>query len=66
MIDKIKCMVGDEERIIGMDVFMEAHTRLADFYRALGLEGDRLDLAIVEEMPHRLAQLLGAANTTQH
>ncbi|MFZ0351330.1 MAG: hypothetical protein WAM03_24800 [Pseudolabrys sp.] len=50
--------VGDEKRTIDFDLFVEAHTHLADYYKALGLEGDRLDLAIVEALPDRLAQIL--------
>jgi hypothetical protein len=58
MTNKIKCMVGDHERIVDMDVFLDIHEHLADYYRALGLEGDKLDLAIVEALPQRLAQVL--------
>lgn len=62
MNNSIRCMVGDEQRVIDFDLFVEVHTHLADFYRALGLTGDRLDIAIVEELPHRLAAELGSTN----
>ena len=62
MKETILCKVGDEKRVIDFDVFVEAHTQLSEFYRALGLEGDRLDIAIVEELPHRLAHLLDDSN----
>jgi hypothetical protein len=62
----IQTMVGDQQREVDYDVFLEAHTRLADYYRALGLEGDKLDFAIVEALPQQLAHLLDATNTTQH
>jgi hypothetical protein len=64
--DKIKCLVGEQMRSIDMNVFLDVHARLADYYRALGLEGDRLDLAIVEALPQQLAHLLDAPSTTQH
>lgn len=58
MPDEIICMVGDQERIIDFDVFMDAHEHLADYYKALGFEGDKLDLAICNALPWRLAQVL--------
>ena len=58
MPDEIKCMVGDEERIIDMDVFIDVHQQLADYYRAKGLTGDALDVAITEMLPVRLLQIL--------
>jgi hypothetical protein len=57
--DKIQCMVGDEMCVIDMDVFQTAHEELADKYRALGLSGRTLDLAIVANLPRRLAEMLG-------
>lgn len=38
MTNKIQCMVGDHERIIDMDVFIEAHEQLANYYRGKGIE----------------------------
>lgn len=65
--DKILTTVGNQKRWVDYDVFLEMHTQLADFYRALGLEGDKLDIAIVAEMPHRLAQVLDQQpHPTQH
>jgi hypothetical protein len=58
MTNKIQCMVGDHERIIDMDVFIEAHEHLADYYRGKGMTGDALDYAIESELPQRLAQIL--------
>ena len=61
MPDKIRCMVGDQERIIDMDVFIDAHEYLADHYRAKGLTGDALDVAICDMLPVRLSQILDKA-----
>ena len=58
MPDKIQCMVGDQERIVDMDVFIDAHQWLADHFRAKGLSGDALDVAINEMLPLRLSQIL--------
>ena len=58
MPDKIKTRVGDQMRLVDYDLFVDIHQHLADYYRALGLEGDKLDLAIVEALPQRLAQVL--------
>ena len=43
MTNKIKCMVGDQMREVDYDLFLEVHTRLADYYRAKGMTGDALD-----------------------
>jgi hypothetical protein len=59
-------MVGDHERIIDLDTFIDAHEHLADYYRELGLEGDKLDLAIVAALPKRLAEMLGGSGGTRH
>ena len=59
MSDKIRCMVGDEERVIDMDLFLTAADDLADQFRAMGLEGMTLDLAVVAHLPQRLAEMLG-------
>jgi hypothetical protein len=64
MTPTILTTVGDKKREVDMDLFVEVHAHLAEFYRALGLEGDRLDMAIVAELPHRLEQILD--HPTQH
>jgi hypothetical protein len=64
MTAKIKCMVADEERIIDMDVFIDAHQELADYYYDKGLRDHALDVAIVTELPRRLAMILDG--TTYH
>jgi hypothetical protein len=55
---KIICMVGDKRRIVDADLFSAVHEELADKYRALGLRGQLLDLAIVANLPRRLAEML--------
>jgi hypothetical protein len=65
--EKILTTVGDKKRWVDFDLFLGCHAQLAEFYRALGLEGDKLDIAIVAEMPHRLAQVLDEQpHPTQH
>jgi hypothetical protein len=65
-LEFIQCMVGDELRVIDMDLFMTAHEDLADEFRAMGLTGHTLDLAIVANLPKRLAEVLGELCSTRH
>ena len=64
MTPTILTTVGDKKREIDFDVFLEAHTRLADYYKSMGMKGDLLDVAIVEALPQALAQVLD--HPTQH
>jgi hypothetical protein len=63
---KIQCMVGNEMRVIDRDLFMTVHEELADEFRALGLTGHLLDIAIVSNLPRRLAQILDRSVRTRH
>jgi hypothetical protein len=58
MPDKIQCMVGDQERIIDFDVFIDVHEQLANYYRGKGMTGDALDYAINVALPQRLSSPL--------
>ena len=64
MNDKIKCMVGDHERLIDLGLFLDVHQQLADYYRAKGMTGHALDYAIEADLPRRLAEILDG--TTFH
>jgi hypothetical protein len=48
---------GDEWCALLIDV-LDAHQQLADEYRARGLTGHALDVAIVSNLPLRPAQLI--------
>jgi hypothetical protein len=58
MPDKIQVLVGERMRVIDHDFFLEVHQQLADYYRGKGLTGHALDVAIVAELPRRLAAIL--------
>jgi len=55
-IDDRYILVGG--RIVDHDLFIEVHEQLADEYRARGLTGHALDVAINNNLAHRLAQIL--------
>ena len=55
---RIQCQVGDSQRVIDHDLFIDTHERLAVEYRARGLTGLALDTAIANNLPRRLAQIL--------
>lgn len=58
MNETIRCLVGDHERVIDADIFIDAFKQLSAFYISLGLEGDMLDVHIAKELPHRLAHMI--------
>jgi hypothetical protein len=58
MSDLINCQVGESRRIIDHDLFLDVFYEVSDHFRSLGFTGLALDEAIVEALPHRLAQVL--------
>jgi hypothetical protein len=46
--------------------FLDVHTELGDKFRALGLTGYLLDIAIVSNLPKRLAEVLDGTDETRH
>ena len=64
--DKILTQVGDRMRLVDRDTFMDVQEELADRYRAAGLTGYVLDLAVVSNLPRRLAEVLDGTATTWH
>jgi hypothetical protein len=66
VLNRIWCTVGDRLRLIDSDLFSEVHQELADQFRAEGLTGAALDHAIVDALPHRLAEILGGTYSTRH
>ena len=58
MGDYIRTKVDGRWRLVDMDLFLDVHQQLADHFRARGLNGEALDVAIVEMLPIRLAQAL--------
>lgn len=62
----VTTLVGDELRIIAIDVFLDAHATIADECRARGLTGRELDEAIVARLPAALAAAVGETASTRH
>lgn len=62
----MEAMVGDELRVVDMDIFITVHEELADHYRAEGLRGNALDIAICNALPKRLAEVLDKPYSTRH
>lgn len=56
----IRAMVGDELRVIPMVIFQDVFDELAARYRAEGLRGEDLDIAIRDALPWRLAEVCSA------
>jgi hypothetical protein len=63
---KILTKVGDHLRLVDHDLFCDVHQALADQYRAMGLTGHLLDLAIVSNLPRRLSEVLDGTVATRH
>ena len=61
MSDYIRVQVDGQWRLVDHDLFLDIHQQLADHFRAQGLSGDALDVAIVAMLPVRLRQILDNA-----
>jgi hypothetical protein len=57
--DKIIALVGNERRQIDHDVFYAAFEELRARYQADGLSGEELDIAICDELPGKLLEIIG-------
>lgn len=62
----IEATVGDELRVIPMAIFQDVFDELAERYRAEGLEGEDLDIAIRDALPWALAEVLDEPCSTRH
>jgi hypothetical protein len=49
--------------VIPMEIFQDTHEALAEEFRQKGLTGYELDLAIAENIPHRLALVMNNHGT---
>ena len=63
---KIGTKVGNHMRLVDYDLFVTVHEELADKFRALGLAGHLLDLAITSNLPRRLSEVLDGTDATRH
>jgi hypothetical protein len=57
---------GDKLVLVDSDIFHTVHDELAEHFRAMGLTGDALDMAIVTNLRPRLAEVLGELCSTRH
>lgn len=56
--EAIRTQVDGRWRLVDMNLYLKVHEQLADDFRARGLSGEALDVAIAEMLPVRLAQVL--------
>ncbi|MGE4254821.1 MAG: hypothetical protein AB7E84_06360 [Xanthobacteraceae bacterium] len=58
--------VGGVSRIVDLALFLETHADLADRFRAQGLVGNELDVAIIRAMPMALSAKLDGISLAIH
>ena len=60
MGDCIRVQIEGRWRLVDMGLFLDVHEQLANRFRARGLKGQALDVAIAEMVPMRLSQILNS------